>query len=473
MENLEELNYGFWKYFKEISCIPRKSGDEKQIAEYLIHFAKERNLKHYMDDYNNVIIWKEASPGYEDKEICGLQCHTDMVCEKALISEHDFFKDPLQLQIDGDFIKANQTTLGADNGIGVAYILAILASSDIPTPKLECIFTTQEETTMNGAKYLDPKMIHAKRILSFDNFREDEMWISSATATEWSSFVEASPIEISKDNFSTFCLDLSNFAGGHSGLDIGQSSRGNPIKIASGLLSSFSDTYISEFNGGTEVNVIPRNCNVIFSICNDELDKIPSLRDKINSLKEQYPSAEIRFTQMDTIATAYTKQVSKDILNFIETFQNGALARDSFDNVILSGNFAAIRTEPNAIRLLYSIRYNSHELGKHLENDIQNAMKRNHVTATNCVPILGYEQDENSQLIKTCENLYCSYFKKEIKKIKVQACLECGYFSAKVPNLQYIAIAPNIYDAHSPSERMSITSANKMWDFIIKLLACI
>lgn len=473
MEKLESLNYSFWKYFKEISSIPRKSSEENQISDYLIKFAKERKLKYYTDQYYNVVIWKDASVGYEYKEILGLQCHTDMICEKRLNTEHNFSKDPLQLIIDGDFIKANNTTLGADNGIGVAYILSILDSKKIQAPKLECIFTTQEETTMNGANYIDASILQSKRIISFDNFRDDEMWISSATAKEWSSVIKDSKVEQISDKFSTFCLNLSHFKGGHSGLDIGDTSRGNPIKIVSEVLNCFSDIYISEFNGGSKGNIIPRNCKIIFSINNYELSKLSILYSKINNLKKQYPVADINFSKIDTVTHSYTKQTSKNILNFINNFQNGSIAKDNLGNIILSGNFGAIKTEYNSISLLYSIRYNSNDLGQRLENEIKNLMEQNNVINSDYTHILGYEQNENSKLIKTCENLYRKYFNKEIKKIKVQACLECGYFSQKIPNLQFIAIAPNIYDAHSPSERMSIKSANKMWNFIIKILESI
>lgn len=213
METIETLNYNFWKYFKEISNIPRKSGEEKQIANYIINFAKERKLKYYTDKFNNVIIWKEASNGYEYRGTLGLQCHTDMICEKRKNIEHDFSKDPLELIIDGDYIKAKNTTLGADNGIGVAYILAILDSQRIHSPKLECIFTVQEETTMNGANYIDTSILQAKKMISFDNFNEDEMWISSATAKEWTSIISENKIELNSSKFSTFSLELSHFKG--------------------------------------------------------------------------------------------------------------------------------------------------------------------------------------------------------------------------------------------------------------------
>lgn len=470
MEQLDTLNYSFWKFFREISCIPRQSGNEEGIAKYLINFASDRNLEYYSDKFNNVVIWKKASKGYEYNEILGLQCHTDMICEKRKNTEHDFLKDPIQLIIDGDFLKANNTTLGADNGIGVAYILAILDSKKLQTPRLECIFTTQEETTMNGARYLDYSIIQSKKIISFDNFNENEMWISSATAKEWTSIIFGKKVELNPEKFSTFILELSHFKGGHSGLNIGDNTRGNPIKIIADLLKCFSDIYIVNFDGGSKVNIIPRNCRICFSINNLELSKISFLEENIKKIIKQYPFANVSLQKVDSIKKNYSKQVSKNILNFIDSFQNGCILKDEYDNIVLSGNFAAIKTENENIKLLYSIRYNSDILGKDLEKEILYSMDNYNIKVKDCTYILGYEQNENSRLINLCENLYFKYFNKKIKKVKVQACLECGYFSDKISNLQFIAIAPNIYDAHSPYERLSIKSANRMWNFITKLI---
>jgi len=470
METLDTLNYTFWKYFKEISNIPRKSGKEEKIAKYIINFAIERNLKYYTDKFNNVVIWKEASYGYEYKETLGLQCHTDMICEKRINTEHDFLKDSLNLIIDGDFIKATNTTLGADNGIGIAYILTILDSKKIQTPKLECIFTVEEETTMNGVNYLDSSVLQSKRIISFDNFKEDEMWISSATAKEWSSTTEGAQISLNPDKFSTFCLNLSHFKGGHSGLDIGDNTRGNPIKLTVQLLKCFSNIYISDFKGGSKVNIIPRNSEIYFSINNYELPKLSLLEAEISKLRKKYPNSDISLTKINNTTKSYTRQFSENLLNFIDNFENGDLAKDEYGNIILSGNFAAVKKENGIINLLYSIRYNSNTLGIDLEKKITSSMKQYNVQVKEFSHILGYEQDSNSKLINFCENLYLKHFNREIKKVQVQACLECGYLSDKIPNLQFIAIAPNIYDAHSPYERMSIKSANKMWGFIVKLL---
>lgn len=471
METLEMLNYDFWKYFKEISAIPRRSGEEYKIARYLIDFAQKRNLKYYKDDINNVVIWKDAMNGNPYSETLGLQCHTDMICEKKINTEHDFSKDPLKLYIDEDFIKAKNTTLGADNGIGVAYILAILDSNKIRTPNLECIFTVQEETTMDGANLLDASILKSKKIISFDNFSEDEMWISSATAEEWKSRITSERIKLDKNKFTTFCLSLKHFKGGHAGLDISDSYRGNPIKIIAELLDNFSSIYISDFEGGTKVNIIPRNCKIYFAINNYELSKVEILKNDIEKLKKIYPFADFNLSNIvDNSKNFFDKKISNFLLEFIKKFKNGALQKDIYNNTILSGNFAGVNIQDNSIFLLYSIRYNDSIIGKELYNEIVNSMKTYNISSITHNHILGYEQNENSKLINICSNLYFKYFNKEIKKVRVQACLECGYFAEKIKDLQFISIAPNIYDAHSPSERMSIKSANKMWGFIKKLL---
>lgn len=467
------LNYSFWKFFKEISNIPRKSGEEEKIAQYLVDFAQKRNMRFYRDKVNNVIIWKESSNSSVCKETIGLQCHTDMICEKTANTKHDFSNDPLTLYIDGDFIKAKDTTLGADNGIGIAYILAILDSQKISVPNLECIFTAQEETTMDGANFLDSSILKSKKIISFDNFNEDEMWISSATAKEWTSTIEDKRIQLDKDKFTVFSLKLKNFKGGHSGLDISDENRGNPIKIIADILDVFSEIYISDFNGGTKANIIPRDCNISFAINNYEIKKVDIMKENIDKLYKKYSLIDVEFKKVDNNMEFFNEKTSKNILGFINSFQNGSINKDNYDNTILSGNFAAVQTNDDFITLLYSIRYNNSSMGKILVNEIQENMKKYNILSKKNNCILGYEQDENSKLIKICEDLYYKYFNKKIKKIRVQACLECGYLAKKIPNLEYIAIAPNIYDAHSPNERMSIKSANKMWGFIIKLLECL
>ena len=217
------------KFFEEISKIPRKSGEEDKVVEYLKKFAIERNLEYYKDNYRNIVIKKEASQGKENSPAIALQAHTDMICEKSPESNHDFSIDGLELYVDGDFIKAKGTTLGADNGIGVAIILAVLDCEKIKAPKLECIFTSEEETTMLGAINLDLANIESNRIISLDNGKEGKILISSAECNEWKGKVNFTREKTDKPSFE---LVYDSFKGGHSGGNIGDETRGNPIKLA-------------------------------------------------------------------------------------------------------------------------------------------------------------------------------------------------------------------------------------------------
>ena len=350
---MEEFKTGFLKYFYEISKIPRKSGNEEKIAKYLIEFAKERNLKYYTDSKFNVIIWKDASIGYEDKEILGFQCHTDMVCEKVDGSNHDFLKDSLDLIIENGFLKAKDTTLGADNGIGVAYILEIL-DSNLNTPALECIFTSTEETTMEGVRFLDGNILKSKRIISFDNFLDTEILISSATAKRWVSKIYMKRQE--KDgNLIYYKLDISGFKGGHSGIDIWDKKRGNPIKIVVDNLNELESIRVVEISGGSSENVIPRDINVVFAIEESEKDILEKIGNNLESLKKVYGNIDIYLRELEDEEKEeigiYSKEDSKKLLEYIVNYKNGPLEYDEEGNIILSGNLGRIESFENYVLL--------------------------------------------------------------------------------------------------------------------------
>ena len=374
---MEEFKVGFLKYFYEISKIPRKSGNEEKIAKYLIKFAKERNLKYYTDSKFNVVIWKDSSIGYEDKEILGFQCHTDMVCEKVDGSNHDFLKDSLDLIIENGFLKAKDTTLGADNGIGVAYILEIL-DSNLKMPKLECIFTSTEETTMEGVRFLDGNILKSKRIISFDNFLDTEILISSATAKRWVSKIYIKKQE-KDENLIYYKLDISGFKGGHSGIDIWDKKRGNPIKIVVDMLNGFESIRLVEISGGSSENVIPRDINVLFAI--EESER--GILEKIESLKKLYGNIciylrEIEDEEKEGIEI-YSKEDTKRLLEYIVNYKNGPLVYDKEGNVILSGNLGRIESFEDYVLLKYSVRYNDKKIGEKLVTEIEENMEKYNV----------------------------------------------------------------------------------------------
>lgn len=469
---MEELKTGFLKYFYEISKIPRKSGNEEKIAKYLIEFAKERNLKYYTDSKFNVVIWKDASIGYEDKEILGFQCHTDMVCEKIDGSTHDFLKDSIKLKVEDGYIKTYDTTLGADNGIGVSYILEIL-DSNLKTPKLECIFTTQEETTMEGVRFLDGNILKSRRIISFDNFLDTEILISSATAKRWVSKIYMKRQEKDK-NLIYYKLDISGFKGGHSGIDIWDKKRGNPIKIVADNLNELESIRVVEISGGSSENVIPRDIKVVFAIEESEKDILEKIENNFESLKKVYGNIDIYLKELvdeekEEIGI-YLKEDSKRLLEYIVNYKNGPLEYDEEGNVILSGNLGKIESFENYVLLKYSVRYNDKNIGEKLVSEIEEDMKKYNVICEESSYILGYEEPKESKLLNIVEKAYIEVMGNIPKKRKSQACLECGYLGQKIENLEYIAIAPNIFDAHSPKERVEIESANNVWKIVEKII---
>ena len=469
---MEEFKTGFLKYFYEISKIPRKSGNEEKIAKYLIEFAKERNLKYYTDSKFNVVIWKDASIGYEDKEILGFQCHTDMVCEKVYGSNHDFLKDSLDLIIENGFLKAKDTTLGADNGIGVAYILEIL-DSNLNIPKLECIFTSTEETTMEGARFLDGNILKSKRIISFDNFLDTEILISSATAKRWVSKIYMKKQEKDK-KLIYYKLDISGFKGGHSGIDIWDKKRGNPIKIVVDMLNGFESIRLVEISGGSSENVIPRDIKVVFAIEESERGLLEKIGNNLENLKELYGNIDIYLRELEDKGIEniriYSKEDTKRLLEYIVNYKNGPLEYDEEGNVILSENLGKIESFENYVLLKYSIRYNDKKIGEKLVSEIEENMKKYNVICEESSYMLGYEEPKESNLLDIVEKAYIEVMGNIPKKKKSQACLECGYLGQKIEDLEYIAIAPNIFDAHSPKERVEIASANKVWKIVEKII---
>ena len=469
---MEEFKTGFLKYFYEISKIPRKSGNEEKIAKYLIEFAKERNLKYYTDSKFNVVIWKDASIGYEDKEILGFQCHTDMVCEKVDGSNHNFLKDSLDLIIENGFLKAKDTTLGADNGIGVAYILEIL-DSNLNIPKLECIFTSTEETTMEGVRFLDGNILKSKKIISFDNFLDTEILISSATAKRWVSKIYMKRQE--KDENLIYCkLNMSGFKGGHSGIDIWDKKRGNPIKIVVDNLNELESIRVVEISGGSSENVIPRDIKAVFAIEESERGILEKIENNLKSLKKVYGNICIYLRELEEKEKGqiriYSKEDSKRLLEYIVNYKNGPLEYDKEGNVILSGNLGRIESFENYVLLKYSVRYNDKKIGEKLVSEIEENMEKYNVICEESSYMLGYEEPKESKLLEIVEKAYIEVMGNIPKKKKSQACLECGYLGQKIENLEYIAIAPNIFDAHSPKERVEIASANKIWKIIEELI---
>ena len=453
------------KFFKEISDIPRESGNEKRICEYLVDFAEKRKLEYvYEKEVRNVIIRKKVN----DEEFIAFQAHTDMICEKEDTSTHDFFKDPIRLIKDGDFIKADKTTLGADNGIGVAFMLAILDSKDLDR-NVECIFTSEEETTMLGAINLDENDVLSKRIISLDNGKDYKMTISSANCMEWFGKIKAQKEDIDVENLVKYDLEYSSFLGGHSGGNIGDVKRGNPLKLAAAIIKPLENYYIESLSGGSRVNVIPRDFKISFYAKEDDYKLI---KDEMNKQIRFYgEDGKITLEKEKEVrSNVYSQDLSKDIIGFIDSYQNGAIEYDENNNVILSANFAAIKEDEDGIRFEYSLRSNDLKLrDEYIERLNKNKDTYKVVTVWE-QELKGYEPNNSSYLVKTISENYKELFNEEIEKCIVQGVIEGGFFKSKIEDLDYVCIGANTFDVHSPKERLSIKSVQKVWKLLWQIL---
>ena len=454
------------KFFEEISKIPRKSGKEDKIVEYLKKFAIERELEYYTDNYRNIIIKKEASQGKENSPTIALQAHTDMICEKLPDSKHEFSKDGLELYVDGDFIKAKGTTLGADNGIGVAIILAVLDCEKIKAPKLECIFTSEEETTMLGAINLDLANIEGNRIISLDNGKEGKILISSAECKEWKGKINFSREETVRQGFE---LVYDNFKGGHSGGNIGDETRGNPIKLAIEILKKLEDVQLANITGGSSVNVIPRELTVKFVTENNNAEEI--ITKEITKQKEFYgKEVKIELNKDVKIKETIDKEASDKIIGFIEEFQNGAIKKDEQENVLQSGNMAKVKTNEMDIEIEFSERSNVPEFEKEYLENLESLIKKYDIEIVWKQNLKGVPKKEKNTLASECKKVYKELYNEEMEEIVSQGVVEGGFFVNKKPSCEYVCIGPNTFDVHSPSERLSISSTKKIWKFIKELL---
>lgn len=465
------------KYFYEISKIPRMSGKEKKIADYIEEFAKKRNLEYSRDTYNNIIIKKEASKWSKSTETIILQSHLDMVCEKEEHSNHDFEKEGLDLYIEDDFIKARETTLGADNGIGVAMILAILDSNEIIHPRIEIIFTVQEESTMEGAKKINLNSLKGYKMISLDNMNEEELWIGCASAKIFDCKLDIKKKNVD-DKYKLIKIGINGFAGGHSGKDIAKG-RGNPIEEMGILLKKINDKYeicLKNIYGGRKVNVIPREC---YSEIYVKSDDVNGIYQEIKNYKKQMTNKnnekiDIFIIEKEDITEKSQRlctdtNTTNSIIDIINCIPNGVYYNDKYENPLVSLNIGKICIDNNELQLSFSIRSNRKEIEKKLIDRIYIMMKRYNIELKTS-KLSGYEHKERSDFIEKCKKIYCECLNRNPKLIDMHICLEAGFFGEKMPELDFIAIAPNIYDAHSPKERCSISSLHRIYNYVLKIL---
>lgn len=467
------------EYFEELTKIPRCSGKEKRISDYLVDFAKERNFEVIQDDALNIIIRKPGTEGYEDAPVVIIQGHMDMVCEKTSNSCHDFDKDPLSLRIDGDMLKATDTTLGGDNGIAVAYALALLDSSNIPHPPLEILITTEEEIGMEGASRINPENITGEILINIDSEEEGIILVSCAGGLMVSVSL---PIDWNHSNeeYTPFILKVKGLKGGHSGMEINKE-RGNSNRILGRVLSIIDkemDLYLSAINGGSKTNVIPREAEAIILIYEkDELkliDKINEINKIIkNELKISDPNVSIEIKkQSKKIDAIFSEETKRRVIFLLNMIPNGVqtMSIEIERLVQSSNNLGIVYTSDNNVVFETAIRSSIKSLKYEIFNrlDIAAEMVNAKVEVGLEYPEWQYKKD--SYILDTFERVYEKRYGEKPEITGIHAGLECGLLSEKLGDIDMISFGPNIYDVHTPEESLSISSVNRTWEYLLEVL---
>ena len=462
-------NETYLRYFEEITKIPHGSGNEKQLSDYLCRFARERGLKLEQDKYYNVVIYKPASKGYESHKPVALQAHIDMVEESD--NEYDFSKG-LQIYTEDGFIKAKDTTLGADDGIGVAMILSVLDDKALEHPAIEAIFTTQEETTMEGAFNLKPEYIKARRLINLDGETEG---LSTTTSSGGVDVFFSKELKKVNYEIKSYKLYITNLSGGHSGAEI-HKEKGNAIKILSRILKQLGDINLCSINGGNKINAIPRDASAVF-VSDKSLQELNQLISEIvidinNELSHSDNPLEY-FLKEEKTDYFYSDEDTQSIINLIYLMPTGLRHKaEHLDNLTTaSENIGTVNIDNDIFSLGISIRgaLESYVQDMKFELFTLADVLNFDVNADNWYPAWDYMDDSKLR------DLMCKAYKEasgeEMKLEGVHAGLECGIFKNKFPDMDIVAIGPTIYDCHSPKEKIEIASIERTYNFLKILLS--
>ncbi|MBS5884775.1 MAG: aminoacyl-histidine dipeptidase [Clostridium sp.] len=476
LQNLEPKSV--FKYFEEISQIPRGSGNEKSISDYLVSVAKKLNLEVIQDKALNVIIKKPGTEGYENSETVILQGHMDMVCEKNKGTDHDFQKDPLKLRVVDDMVYATDTTLGADNGIAVAYALAILESTDIPHPPIEVLITTDEETGMSGAMAISKEHINGKILLNLDNEEEGHLLVSCAGGIRSKHTLNVTLEDVGDyDNF--LHIAVRGLKGGHSGMEINKE-RGNSNKIMGRILKSLLslDYKLVSVNGGSKNNAIPREADAIIALKSEDVAKAKELINNwnpilLNELKTQDPGVNISILEnTENVEKVFTKESTEKTVNLLYLIPNGINSNSvEIKNLVESStNLGVVTTEGNKVEFDSAIRSSVASLKDEI---VLRSKTIAELIGADFETTAGYPEwqyDNESKVRGICQDVYKRMYGKDAKIVAIHAGVECGLFNEKLGKLDMISFGPDLYDVHTPQEHMSITSVKNVWDYLLEVL---
>ncbi|GAA0071629.1 aminoacyl-histidine dipeptidase [Clostridium sardiniense] len=476
LENLEPKKV--FEFFEDLTRIPHDSGNEKEISDYLVKFAKERNLEVIQDKALNVIIKKPATKGYENIPGVIIQGHMDMVCEKLKHSNHDFEKDPLKLRIvDDEFVYATDTTLGADDGIAVAYGLAILDSNVIEHPAIEFVVTTEEETVMGGANELDTSGLKGKVLLNIDAEEEGVFILGCAGGILVYPEIK---IEFEDFNGESLQLEVAGLKGGHSGMEI-HKQRGNANKLMGRLLYTLGKEVnfnIATINGGSKSNAIPRSCKTIISVRKEEIEKVKEIcanleKDFKNEYKVEDSDIHIIVKSDEKLEKQLTKKVTDSLIKLLFLVPDGiqSMSKEIQGLVESSLNVGIVETLEDRIKFIIDIRSSVRSKTYEIVNRIEALCYAIGATMDKNGEYPEWQYEPKSRIKDLSVKTYNDLFGIEPQITALHAGLESGIFKEKLPSdVEIISFGPDIFDVHTANEHFSIESVGRFYKFLTQLL---
>lgn len=465
-------------FFEEISAIPRGSGNEKGISDYLVAFAKERGLWVHQDEAWNVIIKKAGSPGAEDREPVMLQGHLDMVCEKLAGVEHDFTKDGLKLVVKDGVLTANGTTLGADNGVAVALMLMVLDDEELIHPPVECVFTTEEEVGLNGAVALDKSLIKARTMINMDSEEEGIGTVSCAGGLR----IECTrPVKREAAEGTLIQLGITGLKGGHSGMDIDKE-RQNANRLMARViwqLMKNTDGKLVDFTGGNKDNAIPRECRASMIYANpEEAGKAEKLaRALADTLAAEITPYEENFVckvekEEGKSAAAIPAEDARAYVTAMYLAPNGVQSRnmhmDGF--VVTSVNMGVVRAEEDRLAITFSPRSSVASLQEEMKARLGLLAETFGFACSYSGEYPGWSYKEDSRIREVFKESYKELFGEEMKMEAIHAGLECGLFSDALPGLDAIAVGPTLNHVHTPEENLPLDSFERFYKLLKDVL---
>ena len=473
VRNLEPK--ALWNHFADLNAVPRPSKKEERVIQFMVDFGNQLGLETRLDRIQNVVIKKPATIGMENRTTLILQSHLDMVHQKNEETVFDFNSQGIEMLVDGDWVKANGTTLGADNGIGVAAIMALLASTDIQHPALEAMFTIDEETGMTGAKELDGSMYSGKILLNLDTEDDDELSIGCAGGIDTNTSYKYNQVTVNKD-FKKLKIAIKGLLGGHSGMDIDKG-RGNANKLLNRLLyqlSSLFEVQLISFDGGSLRNAIPREANCVIAIkselsaeINEKIQELGAVL--VNEYKSIEPNFKLNTESISTEELAMDSTDFQKIINTLHGVQNGVyrMSPEIKDLVEASSSLARVIIKDGEF-ITQSLQRSSVETSKDdVANTIRAAFENMGASVVQSGDYPGWQPNPSSPIVSLMADLYKEMFHESPHIKACHAGLECGILGKHLPNVDMVSFGPNIRAAHSPDEKVQISSVQKFWRYLL------